>query len=525
MDQETRDGIEALGNTTAADRLLAAVEALGDKAKPFENPHPHFVRTHLQVDRCRAVVDGIETDEGKRRWLPAFPYEREELYRFRLMNSNFLGTSESSVERLVGAVFAQEPEFGCEEDAVKEWLDNTDGEGGRFRDMLEESSTEANTATIRYLLVIPRVAAVIDEETGEEIEDPSEAQVAAAGGPTVEVEDFTFEEVPSWGVSGRRVIWAAARKVVSRQPSPFDEAEEVEVWTVVTDTEIARFERPYETDANKLRELAEVSSITHGFGRIPLVPFYGRRCGPFRGKALIKASSRADLSGFHESSWGTQVRNIHANPILTLKSGRDLKKIYIGSNVVRLEDDEELDYVNIASTAFDARDSAVERFTREGMRQTGSNPTFTSDGTTFRGESGVAAKERFSHTEKRYITDHASDLAQSAGDVLTLVDMALTGSDWETARKRNDVQLFSSAEALSVDDRRSAYRDVSLEIESPTFHRVVQRQIALAIAAGATREELDQIRTEIDEQGDREPDRADSETEDDAAAPRNQRGA
>ena len=94
--------------TTAAQAAGATPEKTGTnrEPRPFEHRHPHFVKLLPLLTRYRAVMGGMETTEERKAYLPKFPHELDDLYDHRVETTEFLGSSETAVERLTGAVFA-----------------------------------------------------------------------------------------------------------------------------------------------------------------------------------------------------------------------------------------------------------------------------------------------------------------------------------------------------------------------------------------------------------------------------------
>lgn len=464
--------------------------------KPFECLHRHYAENVERWQTYAAILDGFENDRDKKKALPQFPYELDDLYAARLQASHFLGGSEVAVERLVGAVFASEPEFTSKSAAVTAWTKDVDGDGTTLRDVLEESSEAANMFSIHFVLVTKTGPVLVPSQDGAPI---TKAQELAAGDIGVMVEPLPAFAVINWGQKENRITWASIRTVETESESPENAPTSYEKWRVVTTTSIAVYRRDFKNgEPDEESEPRFVERIDHNLGVLPLVPIYGRRRGKFRGKPYIKAAARADLAKFHEDSWGAQIRNIHANPIIAIKSSRKLKEIYIGANAVRLEPDEEMGYINPNALPFDARKEASERYTREAIRVTGSNPTFTSDGLTFAAESGVAGRQRFEQTEQRYIKRHARGVELAAVKILDLAYLIFEDATPEEVVGKNAAQVFDAFEVLDLGETTKVYRDVEMSIDSPTFHKVAKTRIALGLCVGSATAERDAMKKEIE---------------------------
>lgn len=464
--------------------------------KPFECFHRHYEDNVERWKVYAAILDGFEKDRDKRNALPQFPYELDDLYAARLKASHFLGGAEVAVERLVGAVFASEPEFTSASEAVTAWMKDVDGDGTTLRDVLEESSEAANVFSVHFVLVTKTGPKLVPAVDGTPI---TKAQELAAGNIGVMVEPLSAFSVINWGQKENKITWASVRTVETESDSPNDAPVSYEKWRVVTASSITVYRRDFKNgEEDEESEPKFVETIDHNLGLLPLVPIYGRRRKKFQGKSYIKAAARADVAKFHEDSWGAQIRNVHANPILGIKSSRKLKEIYIGANAVRLEPDEEMAYINPNALPFDARKDASERYTREAIRVTGSNPTFTSDGLTFAAESGVAGRQRFEQTEQRYIKRHARGIEVAATKILDLAYLIFEDATVADLEGKNSAQVFDAFEVLDLGETTKVYRDVELSIDSPTFHKVAKTRIALGLCVGSATAEREAIKKEIE---------------------------
>ena len=266
----------------------------------------------------------------------------------------------------------------------------------------------------------------------------------------------------------------------------------------MTLNEIVTFEGVVDDGEDEAAELREVERVAHNLGRLLVVPVYGRKVREFEGVAFIKGSTRADISKLREDSWGQQIRNVHGCPILVLESARKMTDIWVGSAALRLEPGEKAYYLNNDGSMAASRNEAADRFGREAMRLTGSNPSFTAEGLTFRGESGVAQRERFTHTEQRFISRHTRDLARAAREIIHLATMIL--EDLESDQVDGETitaSFFNVFDVMTLEELARVYQATELSIDSPTYHRVVRRTLARGVAYAATPQEMAQIEKEI----------------------------
>jgi hypothetical protein len=475
-----------------------ASAAIGNTKKlPFEEPHRNYMKQVPLWDRYEDVMSGMEDVQTKQKWLTKYPLEVDEFYEHRVKQSEFLGTSEIAIERMAGAVSPSQPQFTSKSAKVVEWMDDVDGIGTSFRDYMEERSEAANVMGIDFVLVT-KTGPVLEVPEGTEL---TKAQEEEAGEVTVALESITAREVVSWGIKNGVPEWVAVRKYVRESSGPLGEMKLMERWRVFEKNTMQAYEREV-NDSIEEEELVAVGGvIEHNLGRVPIEPVYGNRKGDFLGKSFISGSSRADLAKFREDSSGQAIRDTHAHPLLTMTSSRDLKDIMKGGMAFRLEPDEAMGYVPLDGTAMDKRAEASERFLREGVRVTGSNPSFTSDEQTFRGESGVAAKHRHTQTEERHITRHTKQLEKAAVGILDLV--ATIFEDFASPDKiepdYNTANFVNTFEATDLESMTRNYESTLTMIDSETYDKTMQKKIALRMVADAPLETREQIKKEIDE--------------------------
>jgi hypothetical protein len=217
---------------------------------------------------------------------------------------------------------------------------------------------------------------------------------------------------------------------------------------------------------------------------------------------------KADIARLNEETWSALDRYRHANQLLVLKSAREIKEIHVGP-VFRLIEDEDMKYVSPTSVAFDAQEKAIARLKQDAITQSGSNPAATSDapGSTT-GESGIAQRVRFTHTEQRVIKRHARSIALAIDRILQIVEQWITGKIEDGT---SSVSFFTSFDAIDPSERSNTYLKLQYAIDSEAWHRHQLKKLAIETSPDATDEERDTMQKEIDTQS--IPDQPDPQTQ------------
>lgn len=485
---------------------LAETAASSREKKPFEAVNPWHAE--MSQDRrwplLRACKDEFSDPADISRFVNQYPFEEPAHYQFRKSEATYLGVCGSAVERLMGAVFAADPNIQVPSGDLEEWTRSVDQHGKSFLQLVQDSATEAAWIGTDVLL-LTRPPVPIAELTPEEL--PSEDGTPGSMSKAREIElglnkavvhHYRAEEMIDWGPSDNAPQWVVFRKTVQRRASPMDPVKSFRTWRVVTSDSITDFEIEIGEDGKEKGEIAEVQSVLHKVGRPPVVVFPGQRISDMTGLSWVRGGARADLAKLREDCQSSASRARHANPFLRIKSDRPIKELISGGGAVRLSSDEEADYIALDSASFDIRESASERFTREGHRLTGANPSFTNEGATFGGESGIAAMVRHEQTEKRRIDTAAAGIRNAAVQLLRVAHAVIEDAPVDPNLEVG-VQIITTSEIMDLSSRAQNYQRVGPDIQSPTFHRYMAERLALSLMGDAPEDIIDAVKAEIAE--------------------------
>ncbi len=480
---------------------METLTAVKDPNDWLDVKHVHYQKMDCleRWQRWRAILDGMDTKELKEKFLPKTEVELQADYEFRIKTAEFLGVTDAAINRLCGAVFGVPARIESSNQLVMDFVENCDGAGTSILDFFESSSPEAQGMGIAFI-GIDR-AAIIGEPPA------TDAAERATGSMRCFATLYTAEQVRNWAFdeSGQLAAVIIGRKV-TEQASITADVRMFDERRVITKTDITVWRKALDEKGRpKEGEVWRVSTgpVSTGLDIVPLVPIYGLYHDPMRGWSIHAGTMKADIARFNEETWSAIDRYRHANQLLVIQSDREIKEI-IKNGVFRLLREEDMKYVSPTSVAFDAQENAIARLKQEAVSQSGTNPSATSDApNSTTGESGIAQRVRFTHTEKRAIESHARAIEAALERVLEIVELWLTNS--KTIANPAKVSFFTTFDSFEIGEQLSVYGKAQYWIQSPTWHREMLKRIAAQSMPDMDEAEKKQIGDEIDKQAAPDP--------------------
>lgn len=410
----------------------------------------------------------------------------------------------------------KEPALTREQEALQEWAGNVDRHGRTLIESLEANSSESIAMGMSVFLVDgPRMPAkeVIQASLAKDA-PTTESDMAALGVKTIpRLVPFCIEQLTNWGVDDQGTpVWAIIAHEVSMQPDPLLEREAYVEWIVVTTTEITTYRAKLLTDltypiTEQMVDEPEVhvAATAHGLNKLPVVPLYGggRVFAPFQVRSLLEGAARADIAGFNEDSWATFARCVHLNPLLKIKSRKDLTDVWrSASQAFKLDpvEQEDVEYASTDSAGFQLAMDAVERRGMDAYRQAGADPTGMFENGSASPESGTAKNARFSHTESRALARISSHAADAAYDILEVASRVMEPGTKPPAEDQlftGSVRFpstFDGADSGAITETYIASKDT---IKSVTYHRIMHTRLALLNVGEISQDDQKQIAAEI----------------------------
>jgi hypothetical protein len=470
------------------------VEVNEDPLAWLDQRHPRVeeMDTLERWQRWRAVLDEMDSESAKKKFLPRTEVELDSDYEFRIKTAEFLGGTDSALARISGAVFGTPAKIEVEDPDVEAFVANCDGGGQKLIDFFEGIvSPEAQGMGIGFIGI---------DKAPKKIDPANKLQERQAGQLKCFATFYAAEEVTNWGFDENGAIdWVIISRMITKQESPSSAIRYFAERRVIDTKEIKIFRKELDKNGkpkNEDEKYAEISSVQHSIGEVPLVPVYGKRHGPFAGWCVVPGSVRADIQRFNLETWHALDLYRHANQLLVIESAREMQELVKGP-VFRINpnDSEKIYYVSPGSGTFQANEEAIKRLKMDGREQSGTNPAATSDGAnTTTGESGIAQRVRFTHTEKRAIEEHARQMENGIREVLRIVAKYL-GTTVEPK-----VTFYTTFDTSELPELMNTYGKAQFWIDSPTWHRAMLKQIAAKSIPDLDETEKEAISKEIDAQ-------------------------
>lgn len=448
--------------------------------------------TNERWKKWRAVLDEFDDDATKKRFLKKTEVEIGADYKFRVEASEFNGITSAAITRICDAVFGVPAKIDTTNKIVEQFILNCDGCGTTLVDFFESISPEAQGMGLAL--------AVIDRAPAPQGGATNFLQESQSGSLQCFVSLYRVEELWNYNFDPNGDVKSVvlARRICDQgeldaEPKYFDERRLItKTSTTVYRREVDEGGTPKEGARYRLEKTAD-----HNLGVVPVVDVYGTFRSKMVGFSMHRAAIKSDVARFQEESWAMVTRYRHANQILALKSDRELKEIVAGP-VFRLLQDEDLKYVSPSSVGFDASENAIKRMKQDAIASTGMNPATADSPTTANGESGIAQRVRFTHTEKRAIDRHARSIERAIMRVLDIVERWT--SKVKPSKPSSTVSIFTTFDSFEIDANLRTYTAAQFLIESPTWHREMLKRIATQSMPDADEAVKKSIESEIDKQ-------------------------
>lgn len=445
--------------------------------------------------RWRAILDGMDTKEMKEKFLPRTAVELDADYEFRIQIAEFIGITEASIERITGAVFGTPAKIDVKKEAVKAFADSCDGSDTTLVDFFETVSSEAQCMGIAFV-------GIDRAKLNPDVRPANMAQEIASGSLRCYATLYTAEDVRNWSFDDKGELDSVIiGRLISVQPTIISSTQYFDERRVITKTETTTWRKALDEKGMPKKDAhwtREGDVIAHNLGMVPIVPVYGVYVDPMKGDSVHKNAVKADIARFSEETWAAIDRYRHAHPLLVLNSSRELKDMQLG-HVFRTLEDEKLDYVSPSGVTFEASEKAIARLKQDAITQSGSNPAATSDSpNSTRGESGIAQRVRFTHTEERTIKKHARSIEKAMKRVLLIAEQWLTGAIDKT--NPPSVAFYTSFDTMDPSERANAYLKLQYVIHAASWHRHQLKKLAIETSPDAEESERQEMQKEIDEQ-------------------------
>ena len=302
--------------------------------------------------------------------------------------------------------------------------------------------------------------------------------------PPSDVLDWDFDNTGA-------IRWVALRDTLEADPQPMQESKPQEAVLILRpDT----WER-WTAGPNEKLELVDVGK--HGFGQVPLVPFFAKRLGQFQGESPLVEITGLSLELMQAQSLLGIALGHAGLPRLVINSTADISGIPLPSHGsgggINLNQGDKASYLYLPSDSVKALQLEVDRLKAD-----------IRSATYFQLEQRKESAARESADKRRLdmaalhnaLADWAANFQDSENLVWQLMAAGCPGANLDSGKinisYNKKFDLRSNAERL--DEAISAS---TLDIGSPTFRRELHTQLAKHLLEDATPETIQKVVAEL----------------------------
>lgn len=465
--------------------------------------HPDYVAWEPNWKLFRDILG--ESTPDMRAYLPRGEFESDDVYRARVDFAKFIPESPIAVEKITEGVFQRSPSrSGVDE--FKAFLDDADLRGSPWDDVIERIGRRlVGYGTIRVL--VNSTLTDLPRETDGSIRRLSRAEELELG-----VRPYVINYNPLSVIDWQTDRFGLLERVRIREETHVTSNRAVMPGTSTHDklvrfidyTRTAVEWREFRVRDNKNVALEEEDARVHNLGIVPMViENYPEEITPLVGAGFIRYIARADLRKIAAESDLHWDAYIHAHPTAVYKGADLLSKIGVGSSsYVQIAPDEDISYMNLPESAFEAI-AQVIRLNIEAMhRHAGTDPLgqLQPGASTFEA-SGVARAWSFSTSEGRKFKQISLKFQRVEQKVFEiLARYALPDEQIPATREKifkGTIQYPeefdpSSAETLMTSTERS-----SQIVNSETYIRIMVQRVASALIGEVPDELMEKVLREI----------------------------
>lgn len=457
--------------------------------------HPTYKKWENDWIRYRDVLEQDTVDIE--RYLPKGEREGDADYELRKELSHFIPDSPLTIDRLLGGLFNTKPrrDHKGQETLLRSFIMNADRRRHSWQHVVRRiARTLIAYGTTRVLVNIPIVP-----------KGASRAEEKAMG-----VEPFVINYSPlsviDWNVDESNTLTMIRIRESYWKPNPDRSKKHTKY------TKFIQYERDtiywwiFAEEDGKDVYLTNSDDGVNRLGMIPMVIVSLDEREPMVGTSHIHRASKSDIKGFQHQSDQSFDAYLHAHPILKYWSQDEEGELGIGSrSYLRLEtnpggDREDAQYIEFPSAAFDALQRLIEESQMNVFRQANMDPMGVVQGAGVYQASGTARAWSFTTSESRVLSTIADEMTVVERHVLDLVlryKGEIPPQDQDEAY-RGDIQYAEEFD-MSATSQLLEEQMMMSDINSPTFHRLMQKRIVASKVGDSSAKTIREIFKEIEE--------------------------
>lgn len=466
--------------------------------------HPDYKEWKENWERYRDVLG--EAEPKKENYLPRGEFEDDTVYRIRMKLAEFIPESSIPVNKLVAAIYDQQPTRDFKSREVEDFAKNVDLKGTTWPEFTERIARKLigyGTTRVLVNVRVPEEAKALREANGRPLSVQEEkdlgVRVFAINYSPLAIIDW---ETDDFG-SVTRVMIREEKKVKAQDPKPGAEHDDRVKFIEYTETMVSStvFVKRSNGDVEKISE--DIGE--HGLGMVPMViDYYPEEIKAMIASGFIRYISKADIRKIRAESDLHYDGYVHSHPVFYYRGQEELGTVGVGaSTYLKIGPEEEVGYVTMPQAVTENLKAIVDLNIDSMHRHAGTDPLgqLTTSNSVFQA-SGAARAWSFGTSEARVLKDIANTMQRVEMRILEIAARFLTPSEVPLSR---DDQVFKGEISYSeeydptatVQLMENAERSEGL-VNSETFHKLQAKRIAIRLAGEVTPEMTKTILEEIE---------------------------
>jgi hypothetical protein len=478
-----------------------------DKAlfESLNREHPDYQEWKSNWERYRDVLG--EAEPKKEDYLPRGEFEDDKVYKIRLKLAEFIPESPIPVNKIVSAVYGQQPSRELKDNSLDDFAKNVDLKGTSWPEFVERVARKlVGYGTTRVLVNVRRTpeAIAFAEEQGR----PLTVEEERSFGVRVFAINYSPLSVIDWETDDFgmpiMVMIREEKKVRPRDPTSAADHETrfkfirytnqtVESWVFIEGAD------------GEIELIGEPVVDVHGLGMVPMViENYPEEIKPLIASGFIRYISKADVRKIQAESDLHYDTYVHAHPIFFYKGQEELGTVGVGaSTYLKINEGEDLGYVSMPPAVTESIKSVIDLNIDQMHRHAGTDPLGqqTTGQSVFQA-SGAARAWSFGTSEGRVLKDIANTMQRTEEKILDIALRLMQPVDSVQSPEepifggviKYSEEYYPTARAQVMEDTE---RSQSL-VNSETYHKLMSKRVATLVAGEIPPDVLKKIIDEIE---------------------------
>jgi len=479
--------------------------------KPYEflnQRHTLYSKNYDRWNRRWKLIFGdVETNSGKRAFLPQGENEDDDLYDDRIELSEVIPEMPPVIRRIANKIFGEE--------IVREWNDddltalerNMDGRNTRAKTFMHNQARKVAVLGVMHVLC--------DKPAWPKGKQPKTLDDERSMGLRLPFfVAYTPLEVVNWSTDrNNNLVWALTRIIRYDMDDNMQPVTYVEftkwghnAWTRWTFRAGGKYGARLQAVGGE-ENPSFGKAQPHNVGRVPLTQIYFDYVEPMIGQGLSDEAFRADLLKIRAESNLTWDAYVHAHPQLAFWTKRDPKgDIGLGTNAalkLNVDEDEDARYLTSGDNAFEVNEWQIENLIETVIRHQGVDPLGVITKKGVRQESGIKAAWSFKTSEEQILQNYAEALQSAEEHMWENAARLLDGGPQPFAaqafeeKSKGSIRYPKKFDLTSPKERMEQFVQAKKHLKSKTLLEELGAAIAIAYTQDLPTKQAKKIDQEV----------------------------